>query len=83
MPTATGWQTCGDLQAAFEARRIAQYRRLQRLAAEAGFERKHGRKPANLDELAAACRGGTVETIDPLRYLDEATCARVMAGATG
>lgn len=78
MLTATGHQSLADLEAALLDGQRRQYRRLQRVAAEAAFERRHGRAAANLAELEGAFLSRTIATVDPARYLTAAEMRRAL-----
>lgn len=72
-----------DLQAELHDRQRRQYQRLQRAAAEAAFQRKHGRPPADLAELERAFLSRTIATVDPSRHLSESDVMRILSTATG
>ena len=73
-----------DLEAEHREREWSEYRKLQERAAAVAYERKHGRPAADLGELNRAFRSGTVQTVDPCRYLSPAEIAAALAPmATG
>lgn len=84
MPTATGSrQSPDDLQRALFEQQRDGYRRLQRQAAEAAFERRFGRPAESVAEIERSFPSGTIRTIDPARHLAPAEVRRVLASATG
>jgi hypothetical protein len=73
-----------DLERERQDRERAEYRRLQERAAAVAYERKHGRPAGDLGELERAFKSGTVQTVDPCRYLSPAEIAAALAPmATG
>lgn len=72
-----------DLERARLDRQRRQYQRLQRAAAEAAFQKKHGRPAADLAELERAFLSRTIATVDPTRHLSETDVMRILSTATG
>ena len=75
--------TFDDLLRERHEREVANYRRLQRAAAERVFRRKFGWQPASVGEIEAAFRSGSICTIDPSRHLAPDEVTRILSTATG
>ena len=75
--------TFDDLLRERRQREVADYRRLQRVAAERVFTRTYGRQAASVAEIEAAFPSGSIATIDPSRHLAPDEVTRILATATG